>query len=203
MTCVVGVVQDGVVYVGADSASVSGQYLNVLTRRKVFRLDDMLIGVAGSLRLAQLVRYRLLSSKPPHRADLDTEAFLATDFMDALRQCLKDGGHVQVSNTSDEETDSSLLVGYRGRLFTIDETFTVCETQCGYIAIGSGQEPAMGALFATHDEDPMARLVIALHAAEAFNTCVRGPFTYECLSAQTTAHQDVVPVGWLSSKCLP
>ena len=73
MTAIVGLVQDGSVYIGADSAGVYGMSLTVRADTKVFRKKKYLFGFTTSFRMGQLIRYAMKLPKP--RGDLD--AFMA------------------------------------------------------------------------------------------------------------------------------
>ena len=64
MTCIVGLVHEGVVYIGGDSAGVAGLSLVVRADEKVLRNGDFLMGFTTSFRMGQLLRYKL---DPPRR----------------------------------------------------------------------------------------------------------------------------------------
>lgn len=174
MTCIVGIADGGIVYLGGDSASSTPDGESFLpTRPKVFLIGEIAIGVAGSGRVNQLLRYKL----PIPALIADPERYVAVDFVDTLKALLKEDGR------KDDELmeDSFLLIGLRGRLFLIDSTFQVSEMRCGYEAIGSGAQIALGSLYATNDDvtfGPRARLRMALNAAQEHNAFVRGPFTF-------------------------
>ena len=68
MTCIVGLVHEGVVYIGGDSAGVARLSLTVRADEKVFRNSDFLMGFTTSFRMGQLLRYSL---KPPRRHPAD------------------------------------------------------------------------------------------------------------------------------------
>ncbi len=59
MTCIVGVVKDGVVYIGGDSAGVSGLRLIKRKDSKVFKRKGFIIGYTSSFRMGQLLRFKL------------------------------------------------------------------------------------------------------------------------------------------------
>jgi ATP-dependent protease HslVU (ClpYQ) peptidase subunit len=176
MTCVIGLVEhDGTIYFGADSA-VSGSYqLTIQKDQKVFFVEDFLIGCTGSARMRQLLHHALVPPKytPGH----DVEKYIVTAFVDAVRKCLKDGGFAQ--KEEEQEKGGDFLVGFRGRLFYIDSDYQLIEPLDGYGAIGSGDDVALGVLFATRDLDmlPQQRIELALKAAEHHTTEVRAPFT--------------------------
>jgi ATP-dependent protease HslVU (ClpYQ) peptidase subunit len=177
MTCIVGLVANGKVHIGADSAGVSGWSLSIRSDRKVFKNGPLLIGFTTSFRMGQLLQYSL---KPPVRhPDRAIMEFMVVDFVDAVRNCLKIGGFARREN--EVENAGQFLVGYEGRLFSIDSDYQVNETVDGYAACGCGNEIALGAIFATNHLPPDERLRIALEAAERFSAGVRGPFHFESI----------------------
>lgn len=177
MTAIVGLAQDGKVYIGGDSAGVSGLSLSVRADTKVFRKGPYLFGFTTSFRMGQLLHYCLDLPKP--KGD-DLEAFMATRFIDALRECLKTGGWARKEN--DREEGGTFLVGVRGQLFTIYDDYQVGRAADGFAAVGCGDDIALGALYATAGTElgPRKRVKLALRAAERFSAGVRGPFV--CLS---------------------
>ena len=174
MTAVVGLVHDGRVHLGADSALTAGWALTISAQPKVFRRGPYVIGTSGSPRMAQVMRY---SFEPPP-LDGEPHRFMATAFIDAMRQVLKDAG--VATKTADQEATggSFALVGIAGRLFEIQSDYQVSESVDGFAAIGSGFEPCLGALHATPGRPVRERLRIALEAAERFNAAVHGPFVF-------------------------
>jgi ATP-dependent protease HslVU (ClpYQ) peptidase subunit len=173
VTAIVGLAVDGGVHIGGDSAGVAGMSLNVRSDPKVFRRGEYLFGFTTSFRMGQLIRYALAAPKPPKRR---LDAFMATTFVDALRDCLKAGGWARKEN--DREEGGVFLVGVRGELYTIYEDYQVAKAADGFAAVGSGSEVALGALYATQQGQwrPRPRVRVALAAAERFNAGVRGPF---------------------------
>lgn len=178
MTCIVGLVDDGAVYMGADSAGVAGWSLTVRKDAKVFRKGEFLIGGTSSFRMIQLLHYTL--ALPAFRDEAHTvEEYMATAFVDAVRDCLKAGGHA--TKSSEQESGGFFLVGVRGRLFRIENDYQVGESLNGYSACGCGEDAAVGALYATPTMKPKKRVELALQAAEHHNAGVRGPFVIEAL----------------------
>ncbi|HEX7735352.1 MAG TPA: hypothetical protein VF458_10825 [Ktedonobacteraceae bacterium] len=178
MTCSVGVIENGVVHIGGDTAGVSGWHLTLRKDKKVFRNGPFLIGGTSSFRMLQLLHHAFVP--PAYDPAVDLEKYLATTFIDAIRQCFKDGGYAQKS--SEQETGGVFLVGFEKRLFVIDSDYQVGETLDGYAAVGCGADVALGVLYATPDMQAARRVELALKAAEAHNNGVRGPFYVEALS---------------------
>lgn len=173
MTCVAALIHDNTIYMGADSAGVSDFDLVVRADQKVFLNDEFLIGFTSSFRMGQLLRYAL---KPPkfRPEEKDLYEYMVTDFVDAVRDCLKKGGYAQ--NDNGEEVGGCFLVGVRGRLFQIDSDYQVGESIQPYAAVGCGRAYALGVLSVTNTTDPEYRIKLALGSAEKFNVGVRGPF---------------------------
>ena len=59
MTCIVGLVDDGKVYMGGDAASVDGYIVRTSALSKVFRNGPFLIGYSTSWRMGQILQYHL------------------------------------------------------------------------------------------------------------------------------------------------
>lgn len=176
MTCIVGVAKDGKVFIGADSAGVTAAYaLWVRADRKVFRNGDFIMGFTSSFRMGQLLAYSLSPPKPREGADLF--AFMVTDFISAVRDCLKTGGFA--TKDREQEAGGEFLVGYRGRLFKVEGDYQVAESVTGFDACGCGEHIALGSMVETDGQEPRARVERALKAAEQFSAGVRGPFHIE------------------------
>lgn len=176
MTCIVGLVgSDGKVYIGGDSAGVSGWAITPRADAKVFKRGEWVFGFTTSFRMGQLIRYALtLPDPPPEPKHL--EGWIATTFVDALRRTLKDGGYATVNNNA--ESGGTFLLGLRGRLFMVDSDFQVGESRDGYDAVGCGRDEARGALHVItrmHWSD-RAKVVGALKASAYLNGGVAGPF---------------------------
>lgn len=184
MTCIVGVVDKGAVIIGGDSAGVSTGNLSLVVRndKKVFRSGDFVMGFTTSFRMGQLLAYNFHPPKP--RQGIDPMEYMVTDFIDATRARMKEGGFRRVKE--EQEEGGTFLVGYAGRLFQINGDFQVGESTHGFDAVGCGELIALGSLYSSSGVGSLAafdRVIGALKAAEAFSAGVRGPFTTEVLPA--------------------
>jgi len=177
MTCIIGCEDrnTGSVFIGADSAGVSGYLMTRTALEKVFRLDKFLIGYTSSFRMGQLLQYRL--DVPTQKEGVGDLKYMATAFVNAVRVCLKTGGYTRVENNREE--GGSFLVGYKGHLYGVDRDFQVNRTRDGVDAAGAGREIALGAMRALENLVPMSgtRIFHALEAAEYYSTVVTAPFT--------------------------
>lgn len=176
MTCIAGMVdkKNGNVVMGADSAASGDNNIFIRKDPKIFKNGEFLIGCTSSYRMIQLLRF---SFKPPEIKVDDIYEYMCTDFIDEVRKCFKDGGFLQ-KYTDGDEKGGFFLVGYRDRLFRIEDDFQVGETLNGITACGSGEDFALGALYTLKDESiPVAvKISKSLEAAEALSIGVRRPF---------------------------
>lgn len=179
MTCIVGLVHRGTVWMGADSAGVNTDTLSLSVRqdRKIGRNGGFLFGFTDSFRMGQLLLHVLVPPEPESNEDLF--AFMVREFVPAARKCMEDG---EWGRTHEGTAASGVfLAGFRGRLFLIDSDFNVQESADDFNACGCGGEIARGALFATPTRPPRSRIISALTAAERMSAGVRGPFHIEVL----------------------
>lgn len=168
MTCVVGFEYNNKVWIGADSAGISGDYVSVRADKKVFRNKDYVFGFAGSFRMGQLLQYYF--QPPGFFSSKDIDEFMIVDFIPKLKAIL-----------TTESEKPNCLIGFRGKLFSVQEDYQVARNVYPYHAIGAGNEPAMGSLFTTYSMDMSVeeKLILALRAAQQFCTAVREPFHIE------------------------
>ena len=177
MTAIAGLCKNRKVYMGGDSAGVNKSLdLSVRADRKVFKNGDFLFGFTSSFRMGQLLQYSLI---PPKRyPEKDIFEFLAVDFINAVRRCLKNGGYAKKDD--EVETGGCFLIGYAGRLFEIQCDYQVAEATLPFAAVGCGAVYILGSLY-TSTGDPKKRILKALHAAQEFSAGVREPFYIESI----------------------
>lgn len=186
MTCIVGWVENGTVWMGADSAGVSGYDLTVRADQKVFKNGPMLFGFTTSFRMGQLLRYALVI--PDHDPRVDDDKYLVTTFVNAVRECLKSNGWAVKKD--EQEQGGQFLVGYKGRIVCIESDYQVGINVDGFAACGCGDQIALGALYASNHLTGRTRIETALQAAERFSAGVRGPF--HVLSMEPTQEPQAV-----------
>lgn len=172
MTCIVGLVKDGTVWLGGDSAGVGGWDLTIRADAKVFTNGPFLMGFTTSFRMGQILRYALDVPDQSHKQD--DFAFMVTTFVDAVRGALKRGGYAKKEN--EHESGGQFLVGYKGVLYEIGGDYQVALPTHGFAAVGCGDQVAHGSLYSTMGQPPRDRVVRALEAAEQFSAGVRAPF---------------------------
>jgi len=183
MTCIVALkTNGGRILMGADSAGVCAGYaFHSRNDPKIYRVGGMLIGFTTSFRMGQLLGYSL--SLPAKHDDVSVEKYMATEFIDAVRNCLKTGGWAK--KNSEEESGGNFLVAYRGRIFQIFDDYQVSERMEQYDATGCGFELALGSLYTSEGliDNPEIRVRTALQAASSFSAGVSSPFLIKELEA--------------------
>lgn len=177
MTCVVGLVQQGRVYMGVDSAAVQGWTRRASRVSKVFRRGPFLIGYTTSFRMGQLLEHHLVV-KPQAEGQSDM-AFMVTQFIEAVRVLLKEKGFTKVE--SNTEKGGQFLVGYKKQLYSVDSDFQVGHQSEPFDAVGSGAEFALGAMKALEKTAPQRRIRRALEIAAHFNMGVCAPFSIKTI----------------------
>jgi hypothetical protein len=184
VTCIVGLVEGERVLMGGDSAATGWNHsLTVIADHKVIEKGSFLLGVSGSPRAMQLLRHSF--TIPDHDPRTDTETYIATRFVDALRECFKNAGYAE-KNREAECFRGSILVGYQGQLFTIHgDDYQIERSSLPYMAIGCAFDVALGSLYSTTGMPAEQRVVLALEAAEQFSAGVRRPFVVKELCANT------------------
>ena len=187
MTCIAALVHNGVITMGGDSAGVAGLSLHVRSDPKVFRNGAFLVGCTSSFRMIQVLRFQVKPPEHPRKHEdgswLDAYEYMVRYFIEECRKEFKEHGYL--TKESEQEIGGCFLVGYRGRLFYVDNDFQVGELHDPFAAVGCSMDIAHGALFALRDSDmePEAKVRLALEAAERFSAGVRRPFVIERLEA--------------------
>lgn len=174
MTCIVGLVERGTVHIGGDSASVAGWTSRVTRLPKVFRRGPFLIGYTTSFRMGQLLQHAL---NVPLQKDADDMRFMVMTFAEAVRALLKEKGVAKIE--ANAESGGQFLVGYRRRLYSVQQDFQVNEMADGFDAVGSGAEYALGAMAAMRGArslSPTLKIKRALAVSAHFNMAVSAPF---------------------------
>lgn len=175
MTAIAGLVSDGKVWIGGDSAGVAGYRLHLRSDPKVFKNGEFIIGYTSSFRMGQLLRFYLKPDTPKEKQD--EFEYMVCSFIPSFRQIMKDNGYLK--NNNGREEAGMFLVGWRGKLYIIEDDLQVAELSTPFAACGCGEDLVLGSLYTTEqfEINPEERINIALSAAESFSAGVRGPFT--------------------------
>jgi len=174
MTCIVGIAENGVVYMGADSAA--GER-SISQPHKIFRIGGLLIGYTTSWRMGQILEHHL--DVEDHEEGWTDMAYLVRCFIPAVRKCLQEQGYTKIENNQEEA--GSFLVGYHGHLYHVFSNFQVLEMTDGFDACGYGEDFALGAMYVLgHSASPpRMKIFSCLKAAAHFSGYIQEPFYIE------------------------
>lgn len=173
MTCIIGVAEEGKIYIGSDSAGSDSYTSRAMKTPKVFRLGDFMIGYTSSFRMGQILRYKLLI---PERMEGETdEHYVQSSFVDAVRECLRNHGYTRIENNT--ETGGQFVVGYKGMVCTVQSDFAILCHEDGLEIVGAGEYIALGVMAALEALPPVMRITKALEITHRFQpNAVLPPF---------------------------
>jgi ATP-dependent protease HslVU (ClpYQ) peptidase subunit len=172
MTCVVGLLSEGKVYMGCDTRSrtitSNSEVVNGFFE-KIFQKNGFLFGICGNALYFNILKYRF---NPPTRPTKVPELkYLKTLFVNKIQDCLKEAKYLE------KDENVSILLG-SDKLYCIDSIYNVVEIKDPYFSIGSGSDYALRALEATRQLDltPKERIELALKEACKFDNACSPPF---------------------------
>jgi len=179
MTCIIGLIDNDTVFMGGDRCECNGWSQRTLAHPKVFKLNnEFLIGISGKARAVSLLRFGF---KPPRQKEKQGDyEFISTDFTEAVRKRLKDGGITEIKDNK-EKVNAAILIAYKGNLYKMDNVFYIKLVGSNYEATGVSEDCAMGSLYSSREKDPQKKILLALKASEYFHMGVRGPFDIESM----------------------
>lgn len=179
MTCIVGLAENGIVYIGGDSAAVAGYNIFTTQLRKVFKIGNFIIGYTSSFRMGQLLQYHL---EVRQQQDGETdERYMVVAFAESARLLFKEKGYSKVD--SNVESGGTFLIGYRGTLYEMDYDFQINSRVPQIAAVGCGGEFAMGALYALSGLSAVERITQSLEISAKLSSAVIAPFIIEQMGA--------------------
>lgn len=178
MTCIVGLIENGVTYIGGDSLGSNGWTKVKRKDKKVFKLkdtDNAIIGYTSSFRMGQLLMYATDLIDKRDEPNIDHE-YIVSKFIPNVIRLFENGGYSR--NKNGEKEGGVFLLGYNDKLYMIDSDFQVVESFDNYLACGSGEDFALGSLMTTEGSGltPEERIRKALQAASKFSVGVESPY---------------------------
>jgi hypothetical protein len=190
MSCIVGLSDGSTVWIGADSAANGGDVTVAYKSPKVFRRGQFLFGVVESFRLRDIVHHDMQVSR--RKPGMPDDQYLVQYVVEDIRAaCQAADFNLEVFADDEDLEAGALLIGYHGRLWTLDWDYHLGETRDGYAVIGSGAPYALGSLHTSgkpvditmvgamdlrHYTQPPQRIRQALEAAAHCSQTVRAPF---------------------------
>lgn len=143
MTCVVGMVENGDVHIGADSRGSAGHTYMTRKDSKVFIVEDFIFGFTSSFRMGQIIKYHF--NPPPRTENQSIDNYIHTTVLEHIIKILTNKGYNRISNNSIE--GGVFLMGYKGNLYEIEEDFQIGQTYSSYSAVGCGEDFAKSCLW--------------------------------------------------------
>lgn len=170
MTCIAGIAAHGRVLLGADSMYAEGDDVIVSSDPKVWSAGGWVVGAAGTVAWMDILRAMRWPATPREGVEIAARAELPQE----LRRV------AGATGADLSETPGVALVGCFGHMYLIDSDLVVVRATEGFAAVGSGRQPAMGALYATRRKHltPRTRIRTALEAAERYTASVRRPWRW-------------------------
>lgn len=167
MSTVVGVIQEGEIWLGADSmASTDEGYVRNFDAKKIFVNGPYIFAYIGSPRGGQLLQDHVF--KPPK--DINK-------LPNAVYKQYEDNGALVTDDDSAIGNQCNFLIAHKHRLYELYSDFQLNEIVT-YTSIGHGCYIALGSLFSTQElkYTPKERIDIALKAASRFSSSTGPPF---------------------------
>lgn len=176
MTCVVGMVRGGGVWLAADSGGYGADSeIFRYSTPKVWRWGDILFGGAGSWRAMQVLQQYLCDESVFELRSQykDAESFLVQAIIPQISMLFT----IHFSDPS--VNDWTLLLGFEGSLYLVESDYLCIPIMDGYCAIGSAEREATGALavLSSNKRAPPGELLRrALEAVEKHSGVCTPPF---------------------------
>lgn len=191
MTCIVGFTdrENNISWIGADSLGSNGYTKATETPSKAFRNEtfkDVLIGGTTTFRHLDLLKYssNLFDEIDLYKKTEIDHKFMVTKFIPRVITLFKDG----VVSESEINRGGNFIVATPGKLFEVQQDYSVLEPELGICAVGCGEAVAMGSLITTRNLDmaPQEKIIKALEAAEQYCCGVQRPFHILCTDGSET-----------------
>lgn len=177
MTCIIAMEHNGIAFLGSDSFLGGAFIRDQIDRPKFFEKGPrFFIAFAGGLRGAQIVEHGIKFRKP--RKGEDEEAYLVTEVSQKLQSAFtRSGANIKDDGNVDTH-DSSFITCINGKVFIIQNDYSVIRSRHGFCAIGAGQDFALGAMaiLKTEKVSPKEKIQRALEVAADLSPQVCGPF---------------------------
>lgn len=185
MTCIIGFADrdSGVSWIGGDSLGSNGYTKSTEMPSKVFRNDifkNVLIGGTTSFRHLDLLKYSedLFDEIDWYKKTEIDHKFMVTKFIPKAISLFRNG----VISETEINRGGNFIVATPGKIFEIQNDYSVLEPELGICAVGCGRDVAMGSLLTTRafDISPQEKIIKALEAAEQYCCGVQRPFHILC-----------------------
>lgn len=168
MTVIVGIKQEGKVYIGGDTQASNGWDKAYRTDSKVFIARGIAYGFTSSYRMGQILKYHSEDVLSPTRTE-DTHGYVVKHLVPMWRRILQENGYMKTE--SGREDSGTFIVGIDGELFAVYDDMQVASTEKDYMSCGCGSSYALGALYNINPfSSPKERISKAIETACEFSS---------------------------------
>lgn len=180
MSVVVAIKEGNKIYMGCDSQVTHGGTRVTLKNKNNYKIwnvlgvDNCLMGHVGRVREANAVR--LIDDMVPELTAIKDNVnyrFVVERVTSKIVSQLRRFGFCKDEQYF-ESTESEFLFAYKDKLYDISPDTCVIEVD-DCVAIGSGEDQAIGSLVSTVGEDPIVRIIKAIKASAASDIYVDYP----------------------------
>lgn len=163
MTCIVGISDGDLVYIGGDRSASDGDSIVSIKNPKVEERSNWIYGYAGTIGIGQLLSFINL------RPEVDNPyTYIRLTIVEELKKAIESFSNPPV------EHDTTWLIGKNGRLFELSsQDWGVVEVD--QTSIGSGSQYALGSLYTSIDKHPIERINLAVGSAITYSPMCQGP----------------------------
>jgi hypothetical protein len=182
LTLLVGVATRKGVWIGADSGSVADDFATAIPEPKVWNTGNgWIVACAGDWRALELVRYTVEFPDPPKTSG-DAHRTIAIDVVDEIRKAF-DARGFECAADDDGCPQWFALLGVRTMsraplLFYLESDHP---EQHRHVAVGTGEDFALGVLAANVQRAPLERVKHTLKVTREHYGCLRPPYRVESL----------------------
>lgn len=181
MSVIVAIKEKGKIYVGCDSQVTQGSTRSTLKNKNNYKIwqvnnaDHCIMGHVGLVRDANVVRLmeNLIDDYAVCKKEINYR-YVVKYVVPQIIEELKKFNYIKQDEGYFDSMESSYLLAYEDQLFKISPNGTVIEVD-DCVAIGSGQDQAIGSLLSTEGQDPEMRIVKAIKASAACDIYVDYP----------------------------
>lgn len=179
MTCIVALkTRDKIIFGGDGRVAVGGE-VHSLKHPKVWEKFGMLWGVAGNLRVMNIIQHHITIPKREYDSSLSAEKFANKVVLRELRETFRELEFMKYDGGA-EYINSRILFTVDGHIFFLDTDMSVTEFSSDYCSIGTGAPYALGSLYTTENWGLSGeeRVHKALLCAGNFSEMVAPPYNF-------------------------
>lgn len=165
MTCIAAITDGTKVWIAGDRGMSDGNTIVSSKEPKIIATGPYVFGWAGNIGVGQSIVHGF---DFPYCED---EEEIHTVFIPHFRKYITKRFEIS------PDDHSHFILGFEGRVYEISTDGFSC-IEYDNVAIGSGKEFAMGSLYSTVGEAPLARITLAIEAAIVLSPGCAGPIDW-------------------------